>query len=68
MNISKDVWREVFRVLSKYKIPFAAKYENVPLNDSDTSPSHIVNKHIQINLVIQDYFEDSIKDTSNVSD
>lgn len=46
MNISKEIWKEIFDVLKKHKISYTTHYEND-------------DRHIQINLVIPDYFEDS---------
>lgn len=46
MKITKEIWKEIQGVLNKYKIPYTVHYEND-------------DKHIQINLVIPDYFEES---------
>ena len=52
MNISKETWKEILALLSKHKIPYTTHYEHrydgVDISD----------KHIQINLVIPDYFDE----------
>ena len=45
INITKEIWKEINNILDKYKIPYTTYWENE-------------DKHIQINLVIADYFED----------
>lgn len=45
MNISKEIWKEIDNILKKYKIPYTAHWEGE-------------NKHIQINLVIPNFFQD----------
>ncbi len=45
MNISKEVWKEIDDVLKKYKIPYTTHWE-------------CEDKHIQINLVIPNFFDD----------
>lgn len=49
MNISKKAWNEILHILIKYKIPYTTSYV-----DRDNA----TDKHIQINLVIPDYFND----------
>lgn len=58
-NISKEIWKEVLDVLSKYKIPYTTHYESRDIQRAMECPDVTVqDKHIQINLVIPDYFED----------
>lgn len=47
-DISKETWREISEILKKYKIPYTTHYKS----------KDITNKHIQINLVIPNYFEE----------
>ena len=53
MDISKDTWKEINKILEKYEIPYTTYYES-----RDTQNVTVQDKHIQINLVIQDYFEE----------
>ena len=54
MKITKEIWKEIQGVLKKHKIPYSVYYEYKNL-----AKSIITSKHIQINLVIPDYFEES---------
>lgn len=45
INVSKEIWKEINNILAKYKIPYTTHWENE-------------DKHIQINLVISNFFED----------
>ena len=59
MNISKDIWNDVLAVLSKHKIPYTTHYENRDIQRSiEQEDITVMDKHIQINLVIPDYLED----------
>ena len=42
-NISEEVWGEIFDILKKYTIPYTTHYKGV-------------DKHVQINLIIPNYF------------
>ena len=60
MNISKEVWKEVLEVLAKHKISYTEHFERRDIQKAIECPDITVDdKHIQINLVIPDYFEDS---------
>jgi len=59
MNISKEVWKELLDVLKKHKISYITHYENRDIERAMEYPDVTVqDKHIQINLVIPDYFDD----------
>lgn len=59
MNISKSIWNEILTVLSEYKIPYTTHYESRDIESAIEYPDiTVLDKHIQINLVIPDYFED----------
>lgn len=45
IDISKETWKEISDILKKYKLPYTTHYEGE-------------NKHIQINLVIPNFFKD----------
>ena len=49
MGITKEIWKEILSVLNKYNVSYTTRYE-----DRD----NVHDKHIYINLVIPDYFED----------
>lgn len=60
MNISKEVWKEIDDVLEKYKIPYTSHYESRDIQKAMEYPDVTVqDKHIQINLVIPDYYEEN---------
>lgn len=60
MNISKEIWKELCDVLKKHGIPCTAHYESRDVSKAMEYPDITVqDKHIQINLVIPDYFEES---------
>ena len=59
MKISKDIWKEILDVLKKYKIPYTTHYEHRDVQKAmEYSDVTVHDLHIQINLVIPDYFED----------
>ena len=59
MNISKETWKEILVVLDKHKIPYTTHYESRDIESVMELPDiTVLDKHIQINLVIPDYFED----------
>lgn len=60
MNISKEIWKEINKILEKYEIPYTTHYESIDVQKSMEYPDVTVqDKYIQINLVIPDYFEDN---------
>lgn len=61
MEISKEVWEEFDAILKKYKIPYTTHFENRRIQRAMEYPDiRVIDKHIQINLVIPDYFDDAI--------
>lgn len=59
MNISKEVWKEINNVLKKYEIPYTTHYATRDVQKTMEQPDITVHdKHIQINLVIPDYFDE----------
>lgn len=59
MNISKETWKEILDLLGKHKIPYTTHYENRDIQRAmEQEDVTIQDKHIQINLVIPDYFEE----------
>lgn len=61
MNISKEIWKEVLDVLKRHKISYTTHYESRDIQKAIEYPDITVqDKHIQINLVIPDFFEDDI--------
>lgn len=61
MNVSKEIWKEILNILNKYNISYTTHYENrIIHNTTEKCPNtNVIDKYIQINLVIEDYFEDS---------
>lgn len=60
MEITKEIWREISDILKKYKIPYTAHFESRDIQGAMEYPDITVeDKHIQINLVIPDFFEES---------
>lgn len=58
MNISKSIWEEINDILKKYKIPYTAHCTTRDLDLSiESIPVEVIDKHIQINLTIPDYYE-----------
>lgn len=53
MYISKEIFKEINKILEKYEIPYTVHYRSRKCSDVT-----VQDKHIQINLVIPDYFED----------
>ena len=61
MNTSKEVWREILDVLKKHKISYTTHYESRDIQRAmEYSDITVQDKHIQINLVIPDYFDDDM--------
>ena len=66
MNISKNIWNEVLDILNKYNIPYTTHYESRDIkNEMEYQDATVQDKHIQINLVIPDYFEEEMQADSN---
>lgn len=60
MEISKEVWRDVLDVLKKHKISYTTNLEGRDVPKSMGDPNDVVwDKHIQINLTILNYYENS---------
>jgi hypothetical protein len=58
-DISKETWREISEILKKYKIPYTTHYKSKDIQRAmECSDLTVTNKHIQINLVISNYFEE----------
>lgn len=59
MEITKEIWREISDILKKYKIPYTAHFESRDIQRAmEYSDITVEDKHIQINLVIPDFFEE----------
>lgn len=60
MNITKEIWKEICDVLEKYRIPYTSRYESRDIPKAmEYSDLVVHDKHIQINLVVPDYFEEN---------
>lgn len=60
-NISKEIWKEVLDVLKKHRIPYTTHYESRDVQRAmEYADVTVQDKHIQINLVIPDYFEEDV--------
>lgn len=58
-NINKDIWKEFNTLLDKYKLSHGVFYEHRKDKKHHNGTSMtITDKHIQINLIIPDYFEE----------
>jgi len=57
MKITKEIWKELLKILNKHKIQYTSHITELK-GDMEYSDKTIHNKHIQINLVIPDYFEE----------
>ena len=63
MTISKHAWKELLVVLKKWQIPYTTHYEHRDVQRAMEYPDVTVSdKHVAINLVVPDYFEDLKKD------
>lgn len=61
MEITKEVWKEILDVLNKHNISFTTRFASRDIQKSMKEPDVVVqDKHIQINLVIPDYFDNNI--------
>jgi len=61
MKISKETWKEILDVLSKHKISYTTHFESRDVqNAMECFDTTVQDKHIQINLVIPDYFDDNV--------
>ena len=56
-NLNKAAWDELFDILKKHKIWCATSYKNRVDNGVV-----VVDKHVQINLVVRDYFEEAVEE------
>ncbi len=57
IDISKEIWKDICDVLGKYKIPYTTHYEQRDIQKAMEYPdTTVTDKHIQINLVIPNYF------------
>ena len=52
-KISKETFKEILTVLKKHKISYTTEYEHCEYDKLSS-----VNKHIHINLVIPNYYEE----------
>ena len=60
MEITKEIWKEIGDILLKYTIPYTAHFESRDVQRAMEYPDITVqDKHVQINLVIPDYFEEA---------
>ena len=61
MNITKEMWKEIDAVLTKYQIPYTTYFEKRDAQRVMEEPDVVVHdKHYQIHVVIPDYFEEDI--------
>jgi hypothetical protein len=59
IDISKEIWKEISDILKKHKIPYTTHWARRDVQRAMEYPDITVNdKHIQINLVIPNYFEE----------
>lgn len=59
MEITKEIWKEICDILLKYTIPYTSRWESRDIPRAMEYPDITVqDKHVQINLVIPDYFEE----------
>lgn len=59
MDISKEIWKEISDILKKYKIPYTSHWESRDIPRAmEYQDITVEDQHIQINLVIPDYFEE----------
>lgn len=68
MEITKEIWKEISNILTKYKISYTTHFEERKTSvikslsiDNEAEYDTVQDKHIQINLVIPDFFEEGIK-------
>lgn len=61
MEITKEAWKEINAVLFKHNIPCTARNvrRDIP-NVMEEPDSTVTDKHIQINLVIPNYYEERL--------
>ena len=58
MDITKDVWKQIRGVLEKNKIQYTAHCTNRDVEQvMEKPPIEVIDKHIQINLTIPDYYD-----------
>lgn len=57
MIITKAIWKEILAVLKKHKISYTTHLETRDIPKPMEYPDErVYDKHIQINLIIPDYF------------
>lgn len=60
MNISKEAWEEIAKVLGKYNIQYTSHYESRDVPKAmEYSDRTLQDKYIQIDLVVLDYFNET---------
>ena len=58
-NITKAQWKEISDILNKYKIPYTMNFRRRDVQRAMEQPDLVVmDKHIQINLVIPNYYNE----------
>lgn len=61
--ITKPGWNEIEKILRRYEIPYTVHYERRYVEQAMEKPDiMITDKHIQINLIIADYFDEIKRD------
>lgn len=59
MVITKSMWKDVQEVLKKHKISYTTHLETRDIRHPiDMSEVTVYDTHIQINLIVPDYFDD----------
>lgn len=59
MNITRTAWGEILRVLKKHKVPYTSRFVGTGVRSNEDDPeSEIKDRHIQINIIIPDYFKE----------
>lgn len=68
MEITKEIWKEISNILTKHKISYTTHFEERKTSvtkslsiNNEAEYDTVQDKHIQINLVIPDFFEEGIK-------
>lgn len=68
MKITKEIWKEILEVLKKHKVPYTTHFEERNTStitslsiDNEAQYDTVQDKHIQIKLVIPDFFEEEMK-------
>lgn len=59
MDITKEIWKELYSILKKHNISYTTHFEKRDIQKAMEYPDVTVHdRHIQINLVIPDYLEE----------